>query len=163
MVIIKWLSTEDKELLEKLDIQLTEKDYSNEECDMLCQYVYQNGFVNKDNIYCIAEKYYDLCNKIKALCEWNPTDEMLKITKEDYEFDELLETNFFHGAYRNSPQKINNMRKLNKKAELTQEEYKEYQDKAERFATKLSEFYKYVEKKYGDFELAGKFMKYKDN
>ena len=162
MKIVSDFSQKEIELLKLINIEIEEKDYTNEEINELYENIYKNGYKDFSISYENAEKYRKVLERLKIFSKID-INKLNKYTKEEFEKDFYVSTVLMHGVVWNNPKRINENRKNEGKDLLTQEEYEKIKEKNKINAKKFEEYMEYLKQKYGDdLDIVNKYYDMKD-
>ena len=135
------------ELLENINVNIEDRDYTEQEILVLSKNIYKNGYHDTNITYKEAESYKNMSERLKIFSKVD-IDKVNKYTKKEFDNDFFIATNLMHNVVWNSPERINIHRKNIGEKLLTLEEYekckkirKEHQEKFERFMEFLKEKY----------------------
>lgn len=142
-------SEEEIKLMNKIDIEIEDKEYTNEEIRNICNIIYRNGYMNISLSYNEAELYRKLSEKLKILSKVD-VYKLNKYTKKEFDDDFYMSTILMHGVVWNNPKRINTGRKISGKEPLTQEEYDKFKKINEENTIKFDEYIQYLKQKYGE-------------
>lgn len=142
-------SEEEIKLMNKIDIDIEEKEYTNEEIRNICNIIYRKGYMNISLSYSEAELYRKLSERLKILSKVD-VDKLNKYTKNEFDDDFYMSTILMHGVVWNNPKRINTGRKNSGKEPLTQEEYDKFKKISEENTIKFEEYMQYLKQKYGE-------------
>lgn len=157
MNVFKILSKEELQLLEDININISDKEYVEDEIKQITQNIYKNGYMNTEITYAEAEKYRQIYERFKYLSKVD-LEKVKKYTRKEFEEDYYLATVLMHGVVRNSPYRINERRKTQGKELLSNDEYKELEEKQKANSIKFEDCMKYLENKYGkDLDATDKY------
>lgn len=157
MNVFKILSKEDLQLLENININISDKEYIEDEIKQITQDIYKNGYMNTEITYAEAEKYRQIYERFKYLSRVD-LEKVKKYTRKEFENDYYMSTVLMHGVVWNSPYRINNSRKERGKETLSKEEYKKIEERQKANSIKFEEYIKYLENKYGkDLDATDKY------
>ena len=157
MNVFKILSKEELQLLEDININISDKEYIEDEIKQITQNIYKNGYMNTEITYDEAEKYRQIYERFRYLSRVD-LEKVKKYTRKEFENDYYMSTVLMHGVVWNSPYRINNSRKEQGKEPLSKEEYKKIEEKQKANSIKFEDYMKYLKNKYGkDLDATDKY------
>jgi len=106
MNIISDFSQEEIKMLKLINIEIEEKDYTNEELMKLYEKIYRNGYIDFNISFEKAEKYRKILDRLKIFSKVD-INTLNKYTKEEFEKDFYVSTVLMHGVVWNNPERIN--------------------------------------------------------
>ena len=136
-------------MLKLINIEIEEKDYTNEELMKLYEKIYRNGYIDFNISFEKAEKYRKILERLKIFSKVD-INKLNKYTKEEFEKDFYVSTVLMHGVVWNNPERINVKRKNDGKKLLTQEEYEKIKEKNKINTEKFENYMEYLKQKYGE-------------
>ncbi len=142
-------SQEEIKMLKLINIEIEEKDYTNEELMKLYEKIYRNGYIDFNISFEKAEKYRKILERLKIFSKVD-INKLNKYTKEEFEKDFYVSTVLMHGVVWNNPERINVKRKNDGKKLLTQEEYEKIKEKNKINTEKFENYMEYLKQKYGE-------------
>lgn len=148
MNILGIFSKKEIELLQNINIEIQDKAYEKEEIKILIKKIYDNGYKNESVTYKDAEKYMNMCERLKCITQID-IEKIKKYSKEEFDKDYYLCTIIMHKAVWNNPNRINEYRKKNNEKLLSIKEQQKLQIESEKNSRKLSDYIKRLEEKYG--------------
>lgn len=148
MKILNYFSNEEVDLLNKINIIIDDREYTEEDLMDLSRNIYKNGYMDVSLKYAEAELYKDISEKIKLFSKLD-MDKINQHTQKEFEEDYYLSTVLMHGAVWNNPERINTGRRNNGEALLTEEEYAKFKKINKENTEKFENYMKYLEDKYG--------------
>lgn len=142
-------SEEEIKLINKIDIEIEDKEYTNEEIRNICNIIYRNGYMNISLSYNEAEVYRKLSEKLKILSKAD-VYKLNRYTKKEFEDDFYMSMILMHGVVWNNPKRTNTERKISGKEPLTQAEYDKFKKINKENTIKFDEYIQYLKQKYGE-------------
>lgn len=148
MRIINDFSQQEIKLLENININIENRNYTDCEILDLSKLVYNNGYLNTNITYKEAEPYINISERLKILSKMD-IEKVSKYTKKEFDDDFYISTVLMHGVVWNSPKRINEYRKKQGKKLLTDEEYERYKKIRKENEEKFENYMEFLKEKYG--------------
>ena len=148
MRILNCFSNKELNLLNRINIIIHDREYTEEDLKELSRDIYKNGYMNMNLKYVEAEVYKDISERIKLFSKLD-MDKINQHTQKEFEQDYYLSTVLMHGVVWNNPERINTGRRNNGKDLLTKEEYAKIEKINRENTEKFENYMKYLEDKYG--------------
>lgn len=143
MKIINVFSQKEIKFLENINVNIEDRDYTEQKILDLSRIVYKNGYLDTNITYKEAELYRDISEKLKILSKVN-IERVSKYTKKEFDDDFYISTVVW-----NSPERINAHRKNIGEKMLTDEEYEKYKNIRKENEEKFENHMKFLREKYG--------------
>lgn len=148
MKIINVFSQKEIKFLENINVNIEDREYTEQEILDLSKIVYKKGFLDT-NITCKeAELYRHISERLKILSKVD-TERVSKYTKKEFDDDFYISTILMHSVVWNSPERINAHRKNIGEKMLTDEEYEKYKNIRKENEEKFENHMKFLREKYG--------------
>lgn len=161
MKIINDFSQQESEFLKSIDINIEDRDYTEQEILDLSRIVYKNGYLDTNITYKEAEFYRNISERLKILSRVD-IDKVSKYTKKEFDDDFYISTVLMHGIVWNSPERINIHRKNVGKKLLTDEEYEKYKKIRKENEEKFENHMEFLKEKYGqDLDAVSSYYSFK--
>lgn len=125
MKIIQYFLNSEVDLLQKINLNMRDKEYTEDELKELSDYIYKNGYMNSELTYKEAEPYKKISEKVRLFSKLD-TNRVEKYTKEEFEMEYYFSTNLMHNVIWTNPRRINDGRKKSTKKLLSEKEYKKW-------------------------------------
>lgn len=148
MKIINVFLQKEIKFLENINVNIEDRDYTEQEILDLSRIVYKNGYLDTNITYKEAELYRDISEKLKILLKVN-IERVSKYTKEEFDDDFYISSILMHSVVWNSPERINAHRKNIGEKMLTDEEYEKYKKIRKENEEKFENHMKFLREKYG--------------
>lgn len=148
MKIINVFSQKEIKFLENINVNIEDRDYTEQKILDLSRIVYKNGYLDTNITYKEAELYRDISEKLKILSKVN-IERVSKYTKKEFDDDFYISTILMHSVVWNSPERINAHRKNIGEKMLTDEEYEKYKKIRKENEEKFENHMKFLKEKYG--------------
>ncbi len=162
MKIINDFLQKEIKLLENINVNIEDRDYTEQEILVLSKNIYTNGYLDKNITYKNAEFYKNMSERLKIFSKVD-IDKVSKYTKKEFDDDFYIGTNFMHGVVWNSPERINEHRKNMKEKPLTNKEYDKYKNIRKENEEKFENYIKFLKEKYGqDLNAVSNYYTFKE-
>ena len=148
MKIINDFSEKEIKILENINVNLEDEDYTNQEILDLSRIVYENGYLDTNITYKQAELYRNISERLRILSKID-IKRVSKYTKNEFDDDFYISTVLMHGVVWNSPQRLNTHRKNIGEKLLTDEEYEKYKKIRKENEEKFENYMEFLREKYG--------------
>lgn len=148
MKIINDFLQKEIKLLENINVNIEDKDYTEQEILVLSKRIYTNGYLNTNITYENAEFYKNMSERLKIFSKVD-IDKVSKYTKKEFDDDFYISTVLMHGVVWNNPERINTHRKNIGDKVLTDEEYEKYKNIRKENEEKLEKHMDFLKEKYG--------------
>ncbi len=148
MKIINVFSQKEIKFLENINVNIEDRDYTEQKILDLSRIVYKNGYLDTNITYKEAELYRDISEKLKILSKVN-IERVSKYTKKEFDDNFYISTILMHSVVWNSPERINAHRKNIGEKMLTDEEYEKYKKIRKENEEKFENHMKFLREKYG--------------
>lgn len=149
MKIMQYLLKNEIEILQKINLNMQDKEYTEDEVKELSDYIYKNGYMNWELTYNEAELYKKILEKVRLFSKLD-TNRVEKYTKEEFEMEYYFSTNLMHNVIWTNPRRINDGRKKSTKKLLSEKEYKSIKEINRINTEKFENYLKYLKQKYGE-------------
>lgn len=150
MKIINDFLQKEIKLLENINVNIEDKDYTEQEILVLSKRIYTNGYLNTNITYEDAEFYKNMSERLKIFSKVD-IDKVSKYTKKEFDDDFYISTVLMHGVVWNNPERINTHRKNIGDKVLTDEEYEKYKNIRKENEEKLEKHMDFLKEKYGQY------------
>lgn len=162
MKIINNFSQKEIKLLENINVNIENRDYTEQETLLLSKIIYKNGYLDTNITYKEAEFYRNISERLKILSRVD-IDKVSKYTKKEFDDDFYISTVLMHGIVWNSPERINTHRKNQGKKLLTDEEYEKYKKIRKENEEKFENHMEFLKEKYGqDLDAVSSYYSFKE-
>lgn len=162
MKIINNFSQKEIKLLENNNVNIENRDYTEQEILLLSKIIYKNGYLDTNITYKEAEFYRNISERLKILSRVD-IDKVSKYTKKKFDDDFYISTVLMHGIVWNSPERINTHRKNQGKKLLTDEEYEKYKKIRKENEEKFENHMEFLKEKYGqDLDAVSSYYSFKE-
>lgn len=162
MKIINNFSQKEIKLLENINVNIENRDYTEQEILLLSKIIYKNGYLDTNITYKEAEFYRNISERLKILSRVD-IDKVSKYTKKKFDDDFYISTVLMHGIVWNSPERINTHRKNQGKKLLTDEEYEKYKKIRKENEEKFENYMEFLKEKYGqDLDAVSSYYSFKE-
>ncbi len=162
MKIINNFSKKEIKLLENINVNIENRDYTEQEILLLSKIIYKNGYLDTNITYKEAEFYRNISERLKILSRVD-IDKVSKYTKKKFDDDFYISTVLMHGIVWNSPERINTHRKNQGKKLLTDEEYEKYKKIRKENEEKFENHMEFLKEKYGqDLDAVSSYYSFKE-
>lgn len=162
MKIINNFSQKEIKLLENINVNIENRDYTEQEILLLSKIIYKNGYLDTNITYKEAEFYRNISERLKILSRVD-IDKVSKYTKKKFDDDFYISTVLMHGIVWNSPERINTHRKNQGKKLLTDEEYEKYKKIRKENEEKFENHMEFLKEKYGqDLDAVSSYYSFKE-
>ncbi len=148
MKIINVFSQKEIKFLENINVNIEDRDYTEQKILDLSRIVYKNGYLDTNITYKEAELYRDISEKLKILSKVN-IERVSKYTKKEFDDNFYISTILMHSVVWNSPERINAHRKNIGEKMLTDEEYEKCKKIRKENEEKFENHMKFLREKYG--------------
>lgn len=162
MKIINNFSQKEIKILENINVNIENRDYTEQEILLLSKIIYKNGYLDTNITYKEAEFYRNISERLKILSRVD-IDKVSKYTKKKFDDDFYISTVLMHGIVWNSPERINTHRKNQGKKLLTDEEYEKYKKIRKENEKKFENHMEFLKEKYGqDLDAVSSYYSFKE-
>lgn len=162
MKIINDFSQKEIKLLENIDVNIEDRDYTEKEILDLNKIIYKNGYLDEKITYKEAEFYKNISERLKIFSKVD-IDKVSKYSKKEFDDDFYISTNLMHGVVWNSPERINKHRKNEGEPPLTDEEYERYKNIRKKNEAKFEDYMEFLKEKYGqDLDAVSNYYSFKE-
>lgn len=148
MKIINNFSQKEIKLLENINVNIENRDYTEQEILLLSKIIYKNGYLDTNITYKEAKFYKNMSERLKVFSKVE-IDKVNKYTKKEFDDDFFIATNLMHGVVWNSPERINTHRKNIEERLLTDEEYEKCKKTRKENQEKFESYVEFLKEKYG--------------
>lgn len=162
MKIINDFSKQEIKLLEDINVNIEDRDYTEKEILDLSKIVHKDGYLDTNITYKEAESYKNISERLKIFSKVD-ISKVNKYTKKEFDDDFYISTVLMHGVVWNSPERINKHRKNVKEKPLTNKEYDKYKNIRKENEEKLENYMEFLKEKYGqDLNAVSNYYTFKE-
>lgn len=162
MKIINDFSKQEIKLLEDINVNIEDRDYTEKEILDLSKIVHKDGYLDTNITYKEAESYKNISERLKIFSKVD-ISKVNKYTKKEFDDDFYISTVLMHGVVWNSPERINEHRKNVKEKPLTNKEYDKYKNIRKENEEKLENYMEFLKEKYGqDLNAVSNYYTFKE-
>ena len=162
MKIINDFSKQEIKLLEGINVNIEDRDYTEKEILDLSKIVHKDGYLDTNITYKEAESYKNISERLKIFSKVD-ISKVNKYTKKEFDDDFYISTVLMHGVVWNSPERINEHRKNVKEKPLTNKEYDKYKNIRKENEEKLENYMEFLKEKYGqDLNAVSNYYTFKE-
>lgn len=162
MKIINDFSKQEIKLLEDINVNIEDRDYTEKEILDLSKIVHKDGYLDTNITYKEAESYKNISERLKIFTKVD-ISKVNKYTKKEFDDDFYISTVLMHGVVWNSPERINEHRKNVKEKPLTNKEYDKYKNIRKENEEKLENYMEFLKEKYGqDLNAVSNYYTFKE-
>ena len=162
MKIINDFSKQEIKLLEDINVNIEDRDYTEKEILDLSKIVHKDGYLDTNITYKEAESYKNISERLKIFSKVD-ISKVNKYTKKEFDDDFYISTVLMHGVVWNSPERINKHRKNVKENPLTNKEYDKYKNIRKENEEKLENYMEFLKEKYGqDLNAVSNYYTFKE-
>lgn len=147
--ILKNFSEYEIKELRKININISYKEYTDQEILDLSKCIYEKGYVDMNITYKKAEIYKTISDRLKIFLKID-IEKVSKYTRDEFVNDCYISTNLMHDVVWNDPNRINTYRKNNGKNLLSNEEYEKYKEIKIKNEVKYKKYMDFLKDKYGN-------------
>ena len=162
MKIINDFSQKEIKLLENINVNIENRDYTEQEILVLSKIIYKNGYLDINVMYKEAKFYKNMSERLKVFSRVD-IDKVNKYTKKEFDDDFFIATNLMHGVVWNSPERINAHRKNIGEKLLTDEEYEKCKKTRKEDQERFENYMGFLRGKYGqDLDAVSNYYSFKE-
>lgn len=162
MKIIDDFSQKEIKLLENINVNIENRDYTEKEILNLSKLIYNTGYLDEKITYKEAEFYKNISERLKIFLKID-INKVSEYSKKEFEDDFYIGTNLMHDVVWNSPERINEHRKNAGEKPLTDKEYEKYKNIRKENEERFENYMEYLKEKYGhDLDAVSNYYSFKE-